>query len=70
MAQANQFLPTPDGPTRAEIVVSVDPFPVGELLEQDAIQTADGAIVDVLDARLLAQFGGAQPGRQAFVPPP
>jgi hypothetical protein len=31
-------------------------------------------VVDVdpfaLDARLLTQFGGAQPGREAFVPPP
>ena len=55
---------------QGQIVVSVDPFPVRELLEQDAVQTADGAIVDVLDARLLAQFGGAQAGGQAFVSPP
>jgi hypothetical protein len=46
---------------QSEVVVGVDPFTLRELLEQDAVQTADGAIVDVLDARLLAQFCGAQP---------
>ena len=55
---------------QGEIVVGVDPFALGELLEQGAIETSGGAIVDVFDARLLAQFGGAQPRRQAFVPPP
>jgi hypothetical protein len=55
---------------QSEVVVGVDPFTLRELLEQDAVQTADGAIVDVLDARLLAQFCGAQPRGQAFVPPP
>ena len=55
---------------QGEIVMGVDPFALRELLEQGAVQTADGAIVDVLDARLLAQLCGAQPRGQAFVPPP
>ena len=55
---------------QGQIVVGVDPFALGELLEQGAIETAGGAIVDVFDARLLTQFGGAQPRREAFVPPP
>jgi len=55
---------------QGQIVVSVDPFALLELLEQGAVQTADGAIVDVLDTRLLAQFCGAQPRGQAFVLPP
>src|SRR5271155_2296356 len=42
-----------------QIVVGVDPVALGELLEQGAIQTTGGAIVDVLDARLLVQPGGA-----------
>jgi hypothetical protein len=46
---------------QGQIVMGVDPFALRELLEQGAVQTADGAIVDVLDARLLAQFCGAQP---------
>ncbi len=53
-----------------EIVVGVDPFALGELLEQGAIETTGGAIVDVFDARLLTQLGCAQPRRQAFIPPP
>jgi hypothetical protein len=55
---------------QSEVVVSVDPVALRELLEQGAVQTADGAIVDVFDARMLAQFCGAQPRAQAFVPPP
>ena len=70
MAQASQLLPTPGRTDQGEIVVGVDPFPLRELQEQGAIEPTGGAIVDVFDARLLAQFGGAQPGRQAFVPPP
>ena len=70
MAQASQLLPTPLGPTEREIVVGLDPFALRQLLEQGAVETAGGAIVDVLDARLLTQFCGAQPGGQAFVPPP
>jgi hypothetical protein len=55
---------------QGQIVVGVDPVALRELLEQGAVETSGGAIVDVFDARLLTQFGGAQPGREAFVPPP
>ena len=55
---------------QGQIVVGVDPVALGELLEQGAIKTSGGAIVDVFDARLLAQLCGAQARRQAFVPPP
>ena len=53
-----------------EIVVGVDPFALDKLLEQGAIETSGGAIVDVLDAGLLAQLGDAQPCRQPLVLPP
>src|SRR3984885_7640937 len=55
---------------QGQIVVGVDPVALRELLEQGAVETSSGAIVDIFDARLLTQFGGAQPGREAFVPPP
>ena len=55
---------------QGEIVVGLDPFALRELLKQGAVQTSGGAIVDILDARLLTQPGGAQPRGQAFVPPP
>src|ERR1700689_2815971 len=58
------------GADQSQIVVGVDPFALRELLEQGAIKPSGGAKVDVLDARLLAQFCGAQPRGQAFVPPP
>jgi hypothetical protein len=70
MAQASQLLPTPDGPTRARLSWASIPFSLRELQEQGAIEPTGSAIVDILDARLLAQFGGAQSRRQAFVPPP
>ena len=71
MAQASQLLPTPDGPTQGQIVVGVDPFrPPESFWNRGAVETSGGAIVDIFDARLLTQFGGAQPGREAFVPPP
>jgi hypothetical protein len=60
-AEANQLLPTPVGP------ISADPFALDELLEHDAVETAGTAIVDILDAGLLAQFGDAQPSGEAFV---
>ncbi len=47
--------------------MSVDPFAFGQLLEQGAVKTAGIAIVDVFDAGLLAQFGDAQPRREALV---
>ena len=53
------------GADQGQIVVGVDPFALSELLEQGAIETSGGAIVDVFDARLLTQLGCAQPRRQA-----
>jgi hypothetical protein len=44
---------------QSQIVVGLDPFALRELLEQGAVQTPGGAIVDVLDACLLAQLCGA-----------
>ena len=32
-----------------QIVVGIDPFAVGELVEQRAIETARGAVIDILD---------------------
>jgi hypothetical protein len=55
---------------QGQIVAGVDPFALGELLEQGAVETPGGMIIDIFDARLLTQFGGAQPRREAFVPPP
>ena len=56
-------------PDESKIVVVVDPFALGERLEQRAIKPARGAVVDVFDARLLAELGGAQPRRQPLVSP-
>ena len=50
--------------------MGVDPIALDELLEQGAVETARGAIVDVLDAGLLAQFGDAQPRCETLVLPP
>ena len=47
--------------------MSVDPFACDQLLEEGAIKTARIAIVDIFDAGLLAQFGDAQPRREALV---
>ena len=41
--------------------------PSAQLLGQGAVKTAGIAIVDVFDAGLLAQFGDAQPRREALV---
>ena len=53
-----------------QIVVGIDPVALGKLLEQGAIETSGGAIVDVFDAGLLAEFCRAQPRRQPLVPAP
>ena len=50
-----------------QIVVGVDPFALDQLLEQGAVKTAGTAIIDIFDAGLLAQFGDAQPRREALV---
>jgi hypothetical protein len=49
--------------------VGVDPLALDQLLEQRAVKTAGASVIDILDARLLAQFGGAQPRREALVLP-
>ena len=51
-----------------QIVVSVDPLALDQLLEQGAVETAGTAIVDILDAGLLAQFGDAQPSPRGACP--
>jgi len=59
--------PTLAGSTRADesqIVMGVDPLALSGLLEQGSVEPARGSIVDVFDARLLAELGGAQPRRQ------
>ncbi len=52
-----------------QIVVRVDPVAGDELLEQRAIETARGAVIDILDGGLLAQPGIAQPGGEPLVAP-
>ena len=49
------------------INVSVDPFALGQHLEQRAVKTVAIAIVDVLNAGPLAQFGDTQPRREVLV---
>ena len=49
--------------------VVVDPAALDKLSEQRAVETARGAVVDVLDARLLAQLGVAQASGEPFVVP-
>jgi hypothetical protein len=55
---------------QGKIIVSVDPLALSQLLEQGAVETTRTAIIDVFDAGLLAQFGDAQPRREALVLPP
>ena len=45
-----------------QVLMRVDPAAGDEFLEQRAVETARGAIVDILDQRLLAEFGMAQSG--------
>ena len=52
-----------------EIDVVVDPTALDKLGEQRAVETARGAVVDVLDACLLAQLGVAQASGEPFVVP-
>ena len=47
--------------------MGVDPFALDQLLEPRAVKAAGTTIVDILDAGLLAQFGDAQPRREALV---
>ena len=50
-----------------QIVMGVDPFAIDELVEQPAIETARGAVIDILDDGVVAQSGIAQAGGQALV---
>lgn len=45
--------------------MGIDPAACGEFLEQRAIETARGAVVDILDRSLMAQPGIAQASEQA-----
>jgi len=47
--------------------MGVDPFAIDELVEQTAIETARGAVIDILDDGVVAQSGIAQAGGQALV---
>jgi hypothetical protein len=47
--------------------VVVDPLAFDQHREQAAVEAARGAIVDVLDAGLLAQLGVLQPLREPLV---
>ena len=50
-----------------QILVRVDPVASNEFLEERAVETARGAVIDILDQRLLAQLGMAQPGGEFLV---
>ena len=50
--------------------MGADPLALDQLLEQGAVETAGASVIDILDACLLAQFGDAQPSREALVLPP
>src|SRR5271165_252917 len=63
-------LPDAGRADKRQIVVSVDPASLDELLEQGAIEAAGGPIVDILDAGLLAQPGDPQPCCEPLVLPP
>lgn len=45
----------------------VDPFAAGEPVEQPAIETARGAVIDIFDDGMMAQLGVSQPCSQALV---
>ena len=50
--------------TSDQVLVGVDPGTLGKLLEQRAIETARGAVIDIFDGGLMAQPGVAQAGVQ------
>ena len=43
----------PGRPGDQQVLMAFDPLPAGQLLEQGAIQTAGGAMIDVLRCGLL-----------------
>jgi hypothetical protein len=64
--------PTFADPGRAaqdDVIVGVDPTTLGELLEQRAIETARGTIIDILDGCRVAKPCISEPGRQLPVVP-
>lgn len=52
-----------------QVGMVVDPASLDKLGKQWAVEAARGAVVDVLDARLLAQLGVAQASGEPFVVP-
>src|SRR5450755_4475946 len=50
-----------------QVVMSLDPLPLDELLEQGPIETARASIIDIFGARLLAQLGVAQSRREPLI---
>ena len=50
-----------------QVGVVVDPAAFDKLGKQRAIEPARGAVVDVLDARLLAQLGVTQPSGESLI---
>ena len=52
------------------VVVGVDPASLGELVEQRAVETARGFVIDILDNSLMTQPGVTQTCRQAPVVAP
>ena len=55
------------GATKDQIVMRVDPLAIGELVEQGAIETAWGSVIDVLDDGRMTQPGIAQADGKALV---
>src|SRR5438477_12932143 len=47
--------------------MDLDPATVGEFLEQRAIESARGTVIDIFDGSLMAQPGISQAGEQAPV---
>ena len=54
-------------PDENQIVKGVDPLALDQRLEPRAVKAAGTSIIDIFDAGLLAQFGDAQPRREALV---
>ena len=55
------------GPLIRRLAWSSIHLPSTSIVEQGAVETARGSIVDILDAGLLAQLGVTQPLRQPLV---
>src|ERR1043165_706822 len=57
-------------PRERQIVMGVDPFTFGELLEQGAVETTGITIINVFNAGLVAQFGMTEPSCKPLILPP